>query len=248
VDHDISLLIPEIWARLPVAQREARFLIEHGHLEKLEDFEHEGKPVLASRLGYRITPKFVHTFFGKIFDSPLRVFSEHILRPETQDTASFVDGMHNITEAQQRVALGYFADGSVAAACPPLQALLHIMAQGHYDGLTIADGRVREMFTREHLLASDWYRERLRTKQQRDVALWTRHVEYLQRFLERTGHREVATELDVAGRLERARRELDRVSADDYAAQLVGTIGADPMRAAAPAPTPVDRDLVGVAR
>jgi hypothetical protein len=229
VDHDVSLLIPEIWCRLPVAQRDAKFLIEHGHLEKVEDFEHDGKPVLASRLGYRITPKFVHTFFGKIFDSPLRVFSDHILRPEAQDLAAFVDGVHNITDAQQRVAQGYFDDGSVAAACPPLAALLHIMAHGDYEGMTVSDPRVREMFTREHLLASDWYRRRLLTKQQRDVALWRRHVEYLDRFLERAGHREVALELDITGRLDRARGELRRVSDAAYVDQLVGTIGADPM-------------------
>jgi hypothetical protein len=247
VDHDISLLIPEIWCRLPVPQRDAKFLIANGHLEKLQDFTHDGKPVLASRLGYRITPKFVHTFFGKIFDSPLRVFTEEILRPESQDVASYVDGIHNITEAQQRVALGYFADGSVDAACPPLRALLHIMAHGHYEGMTAADPGVREMFTREHLLASDWYRERLETKQQRDAALWSRHVAHLESFRSRPGYGEVARQLDVAGRLERARQELRRVKSPEYLNQLVGTIGADPVRAGSPGPARVGRRAAAVA-
>src|SRR5262249_44616071 len=62
-DPDISPLIPEIWCRLFPSERDPVKLIEAGHLEKLEDYEHAGKRVMASRLGYRITSKFVHTFF-----------------------------------------------------------------------------------------------------------------------------------------------------------------------------------------
>ena len=93
VDHEISLLIPEIWARLPVYQRDPAYLIANGYLEKLADFDHGGRRVLASRLGYRITEKFVHDFFGKVFDTA-------ILRPETQDPAAFADGVDNIVRAQ----------------------------------------------------------------------------------------------------------------------------------------------------
>src|SRR6195952_4344126 len=85
VDHDISLLIPEIWTRLPVSDRDPVKLIAAGHLEQMHDFDHKGRRGLASRLGYRITSKFVHTFFGKVFDDPSRVFIEPILRPEKQD-------------------------------------------------------------------------------------------------------------------------------------------------------------------
>ena len=141
VDHDISLLIPEIWCRLFPHERDPKRLIEAGHLEKLEDFEFDGKKVLASRLGYRITAKFVHTFFGRVFDNPTAVFTEEILKPETQDPAVFADGVDNIVEAQQRVAQAYFADGTVEDACPPLKALLHIMAYGHLRGKDAAPSR-----------------------------------------------------------------------------------------------------------
>jgi hypothetical protein len=245
VEHDVSLLIPEIWARLQPSDANPDKLIKNGHLEKLEDFEHNGRPVLASRLGYRITTKFVHTYFGKVFDSPSRVFTEEILRPETQDLDAFVDGVHNITEAQQRVALGYFEDGSIDAACPPLRALLHVMAHGHYEGMTAANPKLRAMFTREHLLASDWYRERLRTKQRRDVDLWTRHVEYLEQFLQRPGHREVAARLDIEGRLNSARQRLREVSDASYLRQLEGTIGADPLNSAPFERAAASPDLVG---
>ena len=41
----------------------------------------------------------------------------------------FVDGILNIAEAQAKVAKAYLEDGSIAAAIPPLAAILHIMLQ-----------------------------------------------------------------------------------------------------------------------
>ena len=229
VDHDISLLIPEIWCRLFPHERDPRRLIEAGHLEKLDDYNFEGRQVLASRLGYRITAKFVHTYFGRVFDNPTVVFTDEILKPELQDPAVFADGVNNIVEAQQRVAEGYFADGTIDDACPPLRAILYIMARGNYEGKTASDPEIRALFTREALLTSDWYRERLETKQQRDVALWARHTRNLREFLTRAGHRDEAERLGIAGQLEYARAELERVSAPEYLATLIGTIGADPI-------------------
>ena len=229
VDHDISLLIPEIWCRLFPHERDPKRLIEAGQLEKLEDYEFAGKKVLASRLGYRITAKFVHNFFGRVFDNPTAVFTEEILKPETQDPAVFADGVDNIVGAQQRVAEAYFADDTIEDACPPLKALLHIMARGHFEGKDAAHPEIRALFTREALLASEWYRERLAIKQQRDVALWERHVRSLTEFLARAGHRDEAERLGIGKRLEHARAELERGSAPEYLSSLVGTIGADPI-------------------
>ncbi|MEO7474870.1 MAG: hypothetical protein ABIY46_06005, partial [Gemmatimonadales bacterium] len=229
VDHDISLLIPEIWCRLFPYERDPKRLIEAGHLEPLRDYEYAGKPVLASRLGYRITAKFVHTFFGRVFDNPTAVFTEEILKPETQDPAVFADGVNNIVEAQERVAAAYFTDGTIEDACPPLKSLLHIMAHGHYKGKDASHPEIRGLFTRQALLASDWYRERLAIKQQRDVALWERHARSLTEFLSREGHRDEAERMGIASRLEHAQDELERVSAPAYLTALVGTIGADPI-------------------
>ncbi|HEY3499048.1 MAG TPA: hypothetical protein VGK73_30360, partial [Polyangiaceae bacterium] len=228
-DHDISLLIPELWCRLFPAERDPARLIAEGHLERLDDYELDGKKVLASRLGYRITSKFVHTFFGRVFDNPSAVFTEEILRPEVQDAAVFADGVDNIVDAQRRVAEDYFKDNSVEDACPPLKALLHIMAHGHYQGKDARHPEVRALFTREALLESEWYKERLRVKQERDVELWTRHVRCLGEFLERPGHRDEALRLGIEERLALAKRELERVSSEAYLASLEGTIGADPI-------------------
>ncbi len=227
VDHDISMLIPEIWCRLPVEHRDPAFLIEKGHLEKLEDFEHEGKTVFASRLGYRITEKFVHAFFGKVFDSPTIVFDEEMLRPETQSMSAYIDGIHNICEAQQKVAKGYLVDGSVDDACPPLKAVLYIMAEGSYEGKTIDDPAIREMFTLEYLLASDWYKERLAIKQQRDAKLWKMNKEYIEHKMDETDESNTEQWSDLQGRIEHAEHMINWIDSDSYLERLNGTLGAD---------------------
>ena len=102
-----------------------------------------------------------------------------MLKPETQDLASFVDGVDNVYEAQQRVAQIYFRMAPSTTPCPPLKALIHIMANGNFEGKTINDSVIRSMFTRDYLLQSDWYQERLKIKQQRDCSLWQRHREYI---------------------------------------------------------------------
>ncbi|MGH9591996.1 MAG: hypothetical protein ACRD5L_02815, partial [Bryobacteraceae bacterium] len=221
VDHDVSLLVPEIWCRMRVAERDPRFLIENGFLEKVEDIWIPGRTVLASRLGYRITSLFVDRFLGRIFETPGSVFPLEMLRPELQDAELFAAGVDAIVEAQRRVALQCFEDGSVEAACPPLKALLHIMAKGDYQGMGVDSPEIRAMFLRETLLASDWYRERLSVKQERDTALWRRHAAELETCsgLERQ---------DLENRLQLVRRELARVSGSSYLTELRGTIGADP--------------------
>ena len=81
VDHDISLLVPEVWCRMSPQERDPQFLIANGYLEKCEDFEHAGKKVLASRLGWRINARFVRNFFGRVFNHPHAVFTDEMLRP-----------------------------------------------------------------------------------------------------------------------------------------------------------------------
>ncbi|MCP3669715.1 MAG: hypothetical protein GY814_04660 [Gammaproteobacteria bacterium] len=227
VDHDVSLLIPEIWARLTPKQRDPEYLINNNYLEPLEDFEHGGEQVLASRLGYRITERFVHGYLGKLFDNPNTVFTEAILKPETQDLEVFVDGVNNIVEAQQRVAQQYLDDGSIEAACPPLRALLYIMATGSHEGRDAKHPEIRAMFSRKSLLGSDWYQERLEVKQERDISLWRRHVHSLKQFLNLASHADAAEQLGISQRLESAQAKLEQVQSSEYLDGLVGTIGAD---------------------
>jgi hypothetical protein len=228
VDHDISMLVPEIWCRMRAPERTPEFLISNGYLEKIDDYGYAGRTVLASRLGYRITALFADRYLGRIFETPNSVFTDELLKPEIQDPAAFAAGVDAIVESQRRVALNYFEDGSVEAACPPLRALLHIMAHGHFEGTDANDPAIRALFTRETLLASDWYRERLRVKQERDIALWRRHIAALEVFRSSPRNRAAALQLDVEGLLQAAQAMLDRVTSPAYLGELAGTLGADP--------------------
>ena len=76
-----------------------------------------------------------------------------MLKPETQDLALFADGMDNIVSTQRSVAQHYFNDGSIEMACPPLKALLHIMAHGQFEGRDLGHAKIRALFTRDNLLA-----------------------------------------------------------------------------------------------
>jgi phosphoenolpyruvate carboxykinase (diphosphate) len=212
-------------------ERRPDYLIEHGHLEKLADFEHEGRLIEASRLGYRITANFVATFFGRVFSAPDTVFTDEMLKPELQSMEDFIDGLDNIIETQRRVALLYFEDGGVDAACPPLQALLHIMAHGHFDGKTLQDPALRALFTREALLASDWYKARLDAKARGDLALWDRHIASLEKFIANPNYQSELRRLGIHDRLAEARQQRSRVCSPEYRASLVGMIGTDPLLA-----------------
>ena len=158
VAHDISLLVPEIFCRMSPAERDAKTLIEGGYLEKLEDYDKDGELILASRLGYRMTEKFMRAYFGRIFLHPDTVFTPEMLRPELQDADIFADSVRTISTTHARVAKAYFDDGTVSLAVPPIRALLEIMVNGVCsEGWTLDDPELREMFTRESVLASDWY-------------------------------------------------------------------------------------------
>ena len=231
VGHDVSLLIPEIWCRLSTEERDPYRMIEESMLERIEDRTFGDELVPASRLGYRITERFVTRYFGRVFDNPDKVLSEEILRPELQDQDAFAEGVMHIAEAQRKVAQRYFDDGTWRLAAPPIQAVLAIMATGSWHGHDINSPAVRGMFTSEYLLGSDWYRERLATKQQRDINLLRRQIEYVQAQRERLTSAN-ASELDLQSRLSFVEDSLTKVSAPSYVEELVGTLGADPINAA----------------
>ncbi|HEV7926104.1 MAG TPA: hypothetical protein VGR14_12150 [Verrucomicrobiae bacterium] len=229
VDHDISLLIPEVWCRMTPSERQPAFLIDNGYFEKCEDFDFNGCKVQASRLGYRMTASFVRTFFGRVFNYPFAVFTDEMLRPEQQDMAVFADGVDNIVGTHKRVAESYFADGSIEMACPPLKALLHIMARGNYEGRDVNHPGFRVLFSRDSVVASAWYARRLEAKQKHDIKLWHRHATYLENFLKKKNYAEEAERLGIAAKLESAWATYHKVKTGEYLASLQGTIGLQPL-------------------
>ncbi len=230
VDHDISLVVPEIWCRMAPAERDPRFLIREGYLEKCVDFDYQGRRILASRFGYRITKKFVIRYFGLIFHHPVPVFSETMLRPELQSMEIFVDGVDTIIQTQKRVAQLYFDDGSIGMACPPLKALLHIMLHDEFGGKDLSHPDIRALFTAENMLASDWYAARLAAKQGIDTAMWGRHTAALHAFLAKSNYADEAARLGVSKRLQAAEETLHKVRSPEYLVWLRGTLGVQPLK------------------
>lgn len=230
VAHDVSLVVPEVWSRMFLHERKPQYLIAEGYLERIDDFEEKGEAIPASRLGYRITQKFVETFFGRVFAEPRSVFTEEMLRPELQGREEYLEAIQNIAETQKSVALSYFEDGGIEVAVPPLKALLHIMAHGHFEGKGIHDPSIRGLFTRESVLASDWYRERLVAKKDLRVRTIRSHVVALEDFLERKNYEAEAERLRLADRLVQTRISLANLENDPeaYLQSIIGTIGLDP--------------------
>lgn len=226
VAHDISLLVPEIFCRMSPAERDAKTLIEGGYLEKLEDYDKDGELILASRLGYRMTEKFMRAYFGRIFLHPDTVFTPEMLRPELQDADIFADSVRTISTTHARVAKAYFDDGTVSLAVPPIRALLEIMVNGVCsEGWTLDDPELREMFTRESVLASDWYTERIDAKQAEAVRRAERGIAHLEQFMADPRNASACEEIDVQARLDQVRKFHDRAVTAEYRQQLVGTLG-----------------------
>ena len=230
VNHDISMLVPEVFSRMSAEERDAKRLIAEGSLEKLEDFEHEGKPVLASRLGYRMTSQFTRRYFGRIFLHPHVVFTQEMLKPELQDQHVFAESMATMVTTHQRVAQSYFDDGTISLAVPPLRALLEIMAAGTTSqGWDLETPEFRELFTRESVLSSEWYLERLDAKQAAASRRAIAGLAAIELFVSTPGNEEPSARLGMASRVDAARAEVARFSSDEFREQLIGTVGGQPL-------------------
>ncbi|MGP0026799.1 MAG: hypothetical protein ACLPKE_26085 [Streptosporangiaceae bacterium] len=230
VDHDFSLLVPELFSRMTPDERDARNLIAEGALEKLTDFDHDGRRVAASRLGYRMTDRLATKYFGRIFLHPHVVFTPEMLRPELQDVGIFAESVATIVTTHERVARSYFQDGTIALAVPPLRALLEIMAEGSTEaGWGLDSPEFRAMFTREAILASDWYAQRLDAKQAAASARANAGLAAIEKFVSTPGNEEPTARLDMPARVEAARLEAQRLASPEFREQLVGTTGNTPL-------------------
>jgi hypothetical protein len=85
------------------------------------------------------------------------------------------------------------------------------------------------MFTREALLASDWYRQRLQVKRERDLAMWRRNLDELLRFQQNPHNVDEARRLDLGSRIAYAQAQFDALEQPDSWRTFIGTLGADPL-------------------
>ncbi|MDR2778823.1 MAG: hypothetical protein LBB16_00860 [Puniceicoccales bacterium] len=225
VDHDITYLLPEIWCRMTKEERDPKFLIEHEYLERCENFRHNGKLVQAERLGYRITRKFIKVFAGRVFQFPDVIFSDRMLRPETQDMDIFADSMDTIVEAHRRAALLVVDNFEFNNAIPPLRALLHIAVDGQYEGMTLRDKIFRAMFSRENIISSEWYMDRLKKYQMSQIEHLSKGLEYVKNFSKFQKNNIAQSHINLAKREQSIAKRLNFVKTSSYVQGLVGTIG-----------------------
>jgi hypothetical protein len=103
------------------------------------------------------------------------------------------------------------------------------MAEGSYMGKKLDDPELRKLFSRDYVLASDWYADRL----DRYVAYAADHLEKgvaaLEGFLADPEGRESKELARARHDLEQARAKLELVRSKAYREGLVGTIGKDPL-------------------
>ncbi len=230
VDHDVSLLVPELFSRMSPRERDASWLRENGYLDAVPDVERHGRTVEAGRLGHRMNRRFATTFFGRIFLHPDTVFTDEMLAPELQDADVYADSIEVIVETHRRVAQSFIDDDTIALAVPPLRALLQFMATGaSEEGWTVRSPELRAQFTRGSVLASSWYAQRLAAKQQYDVEHYKRAAERLELFQSGETNVDTAERLHVQRNLQQIHAELARVSKPAYQADLVGTLGRQPL-------------------
>eukprot|EP00792_Barthelona_sp_PAP020_P009094 TRINITY_DN3268_c0_g1_i2.p1 TRINITY_DN3268_c0_g1~~TRINITY_DN3268_c0_g1_i2.p1 ORF type:complete len:1260 (-),score=340.89 TRINITY_DN3268_c0_g1_i2:152-3931(-) len=223
VSHDISLLVPEIWSRLLPKERSAKYLIDNGFMERVDDFPYKGRNIKGSRLGWRINSHFLKQFLGRLFDTPDIVFNDVLLRPEEQGLPSYVDGIENICEAHLKVAQAYIRDGTVDLLVPPLRILVHMMVSDDesFGGYQLHDSEYRELFSRESILESDWYSRRLKFYQITEVNLLLKKIKYLANLANQRCTDSLVESLNYA------LVKLSGIVTDEFIVDNRGTIGAD---------------------
>ena len=200
VDHDISLLIPEIWCRLFPHERDPQAADRGGPPGEARGLRvRRARRCSPAGSATASPPSSCTPSSGGCSTTPRRCSPRRSSSPRPRIRRSSPTGSTTSSRRSSGWRRPTSRTARIEDACPPLKALLHIMAHGQSRAKTRNHPEVRALFTREALLASDWYHERLAVKQQRDVALWERHARSLTEFLARAGHRDEAERLGIAG-------------------------------------------------
>ena len=139
-----------------------------------------------------------------------------MLQPEQQDADLYTESITIIADTQRRIAKAYFRDGAADLACPPLRALLEIMAQDTVDDSRLRDPEFRALFEPAHILASDWYQERIDSLVNSQKTFWQNSIVYLESY-SGTG--------DPSEPLAHAREQLAGLQAKNARDQFVGSLG-----------------------
>merc|ERR1712127_667598 len=146
-----------------------------------------------------------------------------------------------IVLTNKRVAEMYIADGGADMAVPPLKALLHIMAKGEYEGMTLESPEFRAMWKRDNIIKSDWYKARLQCFQEKEATRLERGLQYTQNFVKGPDAcagdwkgKQICEDLQLHDRISSIKSQLDKVKKADYLTFLQGSLGVDPAIYSAP--------------
>jgi hypothetical protein len=91
-DHDLSLLIPEIWCRMTPDERHVRPLDSGGPPRAMQGLRAR-RPGCSRAAGYPAHAELRAHVLGRVFNHPHVVFTDEMLRPERQDLLDvFADG------------------------------------------------------------------------------------------------------------------------------------------------------------
>ena len=96
------------------------------------------------------------------------------------------------------------------------------------EGWTLDSPQFRALFTREAVLASDWYAARLDAKQAAASGRADAGLAAIEKFVSTPGNEEPTARLDMPARGGRT-AEAERLSGPQYREQLVGTAGSTPL-------------------
>ena len=103
------------------------------------------------------------------------------------------------------------------------------MAYGQYDGKDISDPELRKYFDRANVINSDWYKERLKLKQVKDIRFYDSQITYLENFIANPNNATLVENMNIKGRLKKIKDLYEHVNSKSYLENLIGTIGADPL-------------------
>ncbi len=131
---------------------------------------------------------------------------------------------NNIAENQKVAAEQYFKDGSYEMAIPPLKALLSIMVEGNYEGKDLSHPEIREMFTYDYLIKSDFYVSRVMQKQQNDIRLHENHIKNLEQSIA-SNSKDPKIIAELKRRLSVAKADLTDISSIAFMKRNVGMLG-----------------------
>jgi len=101
--------------------------------------------------------------------------------------------------------------------------------------MTLESPEFRAMWTRDNIIKSDWYLERLKTFQSKEVDRLKRGLEYTEHFVKGPDAcagdwkgKQICEDLQIHARIASIKTQLQKVEKADYLEFLKGSLGVDP--------------------